>query len=203
MNKLEIFKKRLQKLGIEINLVGNFPWIYIDTINNIKVKELFYANHGFTIAFLPIRPFQEINFTNITEIFKLIRKYIKLTKMKTETLFFHGTTTDNQRFTIAGEFISTDISDFLNLGISLCGRKEQFSRKLGRVKAEGRMMGNGYKGSLKISLYSFDDFNFINEDELFDQDWFIGREVQIFVKYCSKFEFFNAKQLKSYFFLHN
>lgn len=76
-DKLAIFIQRMKKLGIDIKLVGNYPWIYIDEINNKKVKEKFEGNHGFTIAFLPIRSDQEINFTNIGEIFRLIRKYCK------------------------------------------------------------------------------------------------------------------------------
>lgn len=76
MNKLDTFINRLHKIGIDIKLINNFPWIYLSEINNVMVTELFKANHGFTIAFLPIRKDQELQFTDITEIFKLIRKYI-------------------------------------------------------------------------------------------------------------------------------
>lgn len=75
MDKIAIFIERLRKIDIDVTLVGNFPWIYIDTINGLKVKEKFQAEHGFTVAFLPIRKGQEINFTDIAKIFKLIRKY--------------------------------------------------------------------------------------------------------------------------------
>lgn len=74
--KIDNFIKRLNKIGIIIKLVGNYPWIYIDEINGKKVTEKFYANHGFTIAFLPIRKDKEIEFTDISEIFKLLRKYL-------------------------------------------------------------------------------------------------------------------------------
>ncbi len=74
-DKLKVFIDRLQKLGVEIKLVGNYPWIYIDTINGKKVTERFQGNHGFTVAFLPVRVGQELNFTDIGEIFKLLRKY--------------------------------------------------------------------------------------------------------------------------------
>lgn len=77
MNKIEIFVNRLKKVGINVNLVGNYPWVYIDRINGKIVIEQFYGNHGWTIAFLPIRPNQEIEFTDISELFKLIRKYVK------------------------------------------------------------------------------------------------------------------------------
>ena len=75
-DKLKVFVDRLNKIGIEVKLSGNFPWIYINEICGIRVTERFEANHGFTVMFLPGRndspPSQ---FTDITEIFKLIRKY--------------------------------------------------------------------------------------------------------------------------------
>ncbi len=76
MDKLTIFIDRMSKLGIDVKLVSNYPWIYIDTINGKRVTEQFYGNHGFTIAFSTIRSDQEFKFTDISEIFKLIRKYL-------------------------------------------------------------------------------------------------------------------------------
>ena len=75
-DKLSFFINRMKSLGIDIKLVGNYPWIYIHEINGKRVTEKFEADHGFTIAFLPVRTDQELGFTDITEIFKLIRKYI-------------------------------------------------------------------------------------------------------------------------------
>ena len=75
-DKIKVFVERLKKIGIEVKLQGNYPWVYIDEICGIKVKERFEGNHGFTLIFLPVRndsPPSE--FTDITEIFKLIRKY--------------------------------------------------------------------------------------------------------------------------------
>lgn len=77
MDKIEIFKQRLHKIGIDVELVGNYPWIYIDYINGKRVTEKFQGNNGFTLAFTPIKNGQEIEFTDIPEIFKLIRKYDK------------------------------------------------------------------------------------------------------------------------------
>ncbi len=74
---LKVFINRMKQLGIEITLVGNYPWIYLDGINGVRVTETFQANHGFTIAFLPIRNDQQMKFTDISEMFKLIRKYVK------------------------------------------------------------------------------------------------------------------------------
>lgn len=75
MNKIKIFHDRLQKLGIDITMIGNYPWLYLETVNSKRVVEKFQGNHGFTIAFYPIRVGQELQFTDLTEIFKIIRKY--------------------------------------------------------------------------------------------------------------------------------
>ena len=75
-DKIKVFVERLKKIGIDVKLSGNFPWVYIDEICGKRVTEKFDGNHGFTIIFLPVRndsPPSE--FTDIKEIFKLIRKY--------------------------------------------------------------------------------------------------------------------------------
>ena len=75
MEKIKIFVERLERIGIKVELFRNYPWIYLDKVNGIRVTEKFEANHGFTIAFCPIRKDQELQFTDITEIFKILRKY--------------------------------------------------------------------------------------------------------------------------------
>jgi hypothetical protein len=77
MDKLDVFINRLRKIGIIVRLSNNYPWIYIKEINGKTVTERFHANHGFTVAFMPIRKNQKLRFTDITEIFKLVRKYCK------------------------------------------------------------------------------------------------------------------------------
>lgn len=74
-DKLTVFVNRMKRLGIDIKLGGNYPWIYIDYINNKRVKETYMADHGFTVAFLSLDG-DTTNFTDIGEIFKLIRRYI-------------------------------------------------------------------------------------------------------------------------------
>jgi len=81
-DKIKVFVERLKKIGIEVKLMGNFPWVYIDEICGIKVRERLYGNHGFTLIFLPGRtdsPPSE--FTDIDETFKLIRKYVRESKL--------------------------------------------------------------------------------------------------------------------------
>lgn len=68
---------RLKQIGIEIELISNYPWIYLDKVNGNKIQETDYfcGNHGFTIAFHPIKPEQKMELTDISKIFKIIRKY--------------------------------------------------------------------------------------------------------------------------------
>lgn len=75
--KLDVFVKRMDKLNIKIKLIGNYPWIYIGSVNGNRIssKDYFDGNHGFTIGYLPIKPDQKFEFTDITKIFQLIRKY--------------------------------------------------------------------------------------------------------------------------------
>jgi len=76
MDKLYIFHDRLKKIGIEIQFAANFPWIYLEKINGIKVIETYESEHNFTVAFLPVNINRPFNFTNLEKTFKLIRKYI-------------------------------------------------------------------------------------------------------------------------------
>lgn len=47
MENLNIFINRLKKIGITVELIGNYPWIYLDKVNSIKVEGKFEGNHGF------------------------------------------------------------------------------------------------------------------------------------------------------------
>lgn len=76
INSITTFIHRLNKIGINITLFANYPWIYLDTVNNIKVKERFKAEHGFTIYFTSVRPDKTGNFTDLRTIFKQIRKVL-------------------------------------------------------------------------------------------------------------------------------
>ena len=80
-DKIKVFVERLKKIGIDVKLSGNYPWVYITEICGKRVTEKFYGNHGFTIIFLPARnDSPPSDFTDIEEIFKLIRKYKNKTK---------------------------------------------------------------------------------------------------------------------------
>jgi len=74
-NRLDIFVNRMKKININIELMGNFPWVYIIKINGKVIKEKFNSEHGFVVCILPIRECQNIACSNIGKIFQLIRKY--------------------------------------------------------------------------------------------------------------------------------
>jgi len=75
--QLNIFMQRMERIGIVLKLSGNIPWIYLTHVNGHRIKEedYFHGNHGFTIGWYPIRIGDSFKFTDISEIFKIIRKY--------------------------------------------------------------------------------------------------------------------------------
>jgi len=76
MDKIDVFVNRLKRIEIDVELSGNYPWIYLSKINGVRVTETLCGNHGFTIAFIPLKKDVELEFTDIDEIFNLIRKYL-------------------------------------------------------------------------------------------------------------------------------
>lgn len=72
---LNKFVERLKKIGIDIKLSSNYPWIYLDTVNGNPVLEKSQSKYSFTIGFSPIRRGEKFKFTNLKEIFKIIKKY--------------------------------------------------------------------------------------------------------------------------------
>jgi len=71
-NTITRFINRLSRAGISVELVANYPWIYIEKVNGVRVKEKFCGNHGFTAFFMN----KNITWTDRREVFKLIRRYI-------------------------------------------------------------------------------------------------------------------------------
>ena len=77
MNEVTIFINRLKKIGIELELMGNIPWIYLHKVNGNRVKsEDYNANHGYTIAWYPVRVNQKVHLdSDLKRTFGVIRKY--------------------------------------------------------------------------------------------------------------------------------
>ena len=75
---LSALRERLQRIGIEIEMSANYPWIYLDYVNGIRVRrEDFTANHGFNIAWYGIRNEDKIRLAEEPKtIIALIRRYV-------------------------------------------------------------------------------------------------------------------------------
>ena len=117
--------------------------------------------------------------------------------MENKTLFYHGKTIDGHRFTIAGRFepmpkdgIDQDI-DVIQLGAALCSLEDQFVKKLGRKKAEGRMRSSSIKGHNYYSLYQTTR----------PQGWFEGKEIDTFIKVAKDHELIRSSEFKINFHL--
>lgn len=74
MTTISSFYNRLKKIGIEVTMFGNYPWVYLDTVCGKRVKGKFMGNHGFTIFFTAIRPGEPDKITDIRVIFSKIRE---------------------------------------------------------------------------------------------------------------------------------
>jgi hypothetical protein len=74
---IDIFMKRMQKLGIRVKLTKNVPWVYLDSVNEIKIKEKFHSDHGFTAFYTPIRLDSVAKFSDMKQVFKKIREIIE------------------------------------------------------------------------------------------------------------------------------
>lgn len=74
--KLNRFIERLKVLGIEIKLIGNFPWVYLSQINGKRVVETHHSEHGFCIGYFPIQMGESFVFVgDMKPVFKLIKQY--------------------------------------------------------------------------------------------------------------------------------
>ena len=77
MTTIDSFRNRLKKIGIDIEMFGNFPWVYLDKVNGKKVKGEYYSDHCFTIFFRAIRPGQVDKMLDTGIIFDKIRETLK------------------------------------------------------------------------------------------------------------------------------
>ncbi len=73
MDRLTILRRRLSKIGINLSLVSNYPWIYLDDVNGNIVKEKHNSEHGFTIAIINLDG--SIRLTESEILFKILKKY--------------------------------------------------------------------------------------------------------------------------------
>lgn len=76
MTTISSFYNRLKKIGIEVSMIGNYPWVYLDTVNGKRVKGTFEGDHGFTIFFRHSRIGGGDKITDIPTIFRKIREIL-------------------------------------------------------------------------------------------------------------------------------
>lgn len=72
---IEKFVGRLKKIGITVELIGNYPWVYLNKVNGVPVTERFHANHGFTAFFMPAKNGEKVRFSDRKRVFEMIRRY--------------------------------------------------------------------------------------------------------------------------------
>ena len=63
---------RLQKIGVNLELEGNLPWVYLKSVNNLQVKGCKNAQHGWCIHMLG----DERNLTFRKDLFTKIREIL-------------------------------------------------------------------------------------------------------------------------------
>jgi len=76
MTTIKSFVNRLKKIGVEVELSGNFPWIYLEKVNGRRVYNKYLGNHGFTVFFMYLDPDKGKHcedMTDISIIFEQIR----------------------------------------------------------------------------------------------------------------------------------
>ncbi len=70
------FLRRLEAIGINIQLCTNYPWVYLRAVNGTQISEVFQADHGFTAFFTPVRPGGRTRFSDRARVFKKIRSVL-------------------------------------------------------------------------------------------------------------------------------
>jgi hypothetical protein len=67
----------MKRIGIELELVGNVPWIYLEKVNGNRIRPEDYSdNHGYTIAWYPVRLGEKPHLdSDLNRTFDIIRKY--------------------------------------------------------------------------------------------------------------------------------
>ncbi len=72
---IDSFVNKLKRLGIEVELVGNYPWIYLDKVNGDKVVGKQNANHGFCAFIVPVSE-GVTRWSNRRKVFNKIREML-------------------------------------------------------------------------------------------------------------------------------
>lgn len=114
-----------------------------------------------------------------------------------DVMYFHGTTVDGCRFTIAGVIENED----LVLGIAICSKTEQFSKEKGRTISSGRVLNQRRypKGRALIGLYSSKMGEEYQGRAGYPEGYYIGKEIKVFRAYVINYKFFTKRELQQEF----
>ncbi len=77
MTTISSFINRLKRIGVNVELGCNIPWIYMTRVNGERVVGTLHANHGFTVFFKAIRVGEVDKITDIPLIFNKIRETLR------------------------------------------------------------------------------------------------------------------------------
>lgn len=70
------FCRRLEQIGVTVELFGNYPWVYMGKVNGKRVKGLFEAEHGFTAFYTPTRIDGVARFSDRKVVFAKVREVL-------------------------------------------------------------------------------------------------------------------------------
>lgn len=80
-SSLQRLVDRLERIGVSVGFACNAPWIYLETVNGVKVAEKRWSEHGYTVFFMPMKRGEHMKFTKRgegrKEFFLLLRRYLE------------------------------------------------------------------------------------------------------------------------------
>lgn len=74
MEEVVRFVERLKRIGIKVELLGNYPWVYLHKVNGNEVAGKFESDHRFTAFIIPPNPTKPIRMTNVRKVFQKVRE---------------------------------------------------------------------------------------------------------------------------------
>ena len=114
-----------------------------------------------------------------------------------DVMYFHGTTVDGCRFTIAGVIEHED----LVLGAAICSETQQFSKEKGRTISSGRVLNQRKhpKGRIFTSLYNDRMGDEYRGKAGYPEHYYVGKEIKVFRAYVINYKFFTKRELQQEF----
>lgn len=73
IHNLNRFRDRLAKIGVTIEMKANYPWVYLDKVNGVKVLAKFQSEHAFTAFYIGSNGFR---FSDRRAVFNKIRQIL-------------------------------------------------------------------------------------------------------------------------------